>query len=329
MKKLTVSLIALVLSSVFLVLSGCEMSLNLEETTTAPASTTTTEPNTAVIEVTDAQGEVVATQTVTASPEAEQVVKDFFTPVTQPATQKGEAAKPNAGISADRLQQAVNSQQTPSTTIGQQNSNTTNSGTTKPGVLFTEVVQQDDEAVLRSSQYMITCRIVSEGEVSVFRIARKNKKSAIFFNQNDEKLGLIINGDYVYYMSIDQRVYMEIPKSMLEEHAEKEDLDLDVIYEDPMSFERVPVGVSTEVIDGVEYTVKEYEGGNKDYFVGKTIIMTTSTDGSVMYYDSVSAVAPESVFLPPAGFAKEEFNAENVSEFVDEVEGVTEHNHEE
>lgn len=328
MKKLTVSMIALVLSSVFLVLSGCEMTLNLEETTTTPMSTTT-EPNTAVIEVTDAKGEVVATQTVTASPEAEQVVKDFFTPVTQPASQKGETPKPNTGVSSDRLQQAVNSQQAPSTTRGQENNNTTNGSTTKPGVLFTEVVQQDDEAVLRSSQYMITCRIVADGEVSVFRIARKNKKSAIFFNQNDEKLGVIVNGDCLYYMSIDQKVYMEIPKSMLEQHAEEEDVDLDIIYEDPMSFERVPVGVSTEVIDGVEYTVKEYEGGNKDYFVGKTIIMTTSADGSVMYYDSVSAVAPESVFLPPAGFRKEEFNAENVSEFAEEVEGVTEHSHEE
>ncbi len=338
MKKITISMIALVLSSIFLVLSGCEMSFELEPTT-VPASTTT-EPNTAVIEVTDENGVVLETQTVTASPEAEQFVKDFFTPVTQPAAQSGDkgAAKPNTGVSNDRLQQAIQQQQATTkpdsqgadkTTkpAGNSNNKPTN-GANKPGNSFADILQQDDSAVLKSSQYLVSCRVVSaEGDVSTFRIARKNNKSAIFFNQNDEQLGVILNSDMIYYMSIDQKVYIEIPKSMLEEQAQKENIDLDMVYQDPMNIERVLKSTGTETVDGVEYTVKEYECGNKDYFVGKTLIMTTGTDGSVLYYDSLSPVAPESVFFPPAGFTKEDLNAENVSEFVEEIP--SEHEHEE
>ena len=350
MKKLTISMIAIVLSAVFLVLSGCEMSFDLEETT-APVPTVT-EPDTAVIAVTDESGVVLETQTVTASPEAEQLVNDFFTPVTQPV-QNGEntaEAKPNTGVSNDRLQQALQSQE--ETTTAQQgtaDATTTkpaqggNASTTKPagnGGNFSDKVTKpnsssnagskpdkpsinilpDDDANLRSSQYLVTCRVVeANGQVSNFRIARKNQKSAIFFNQNAEQLGVIISGDIVYYMSIDQKVYIEIPKSMLEEQAQKEDLDLGVIYQDPMQVERTLIGTSKETIDGVEYTVKEYASGNKDYFVGRTIIMTTANDGSTLYYDSLSPVAPEAVFTPPAGYTKQELNAENVSEFVEEL----------
>lgn len=337
MKKLTVSMIALVLSAIFLVLSGCEMSFELEPTT-VPASTTT-EPNTAVIEVTDENGVVLETQTVTASPEAEQFVKDFFAPVTQPAAQAGDKgeAKPNTGVSNDRLQQAIQQQQATTKPESQGSDKTTKpagnsngkpaSGSAdKPGNSFADTLQQDDSAVLKSSQYLVSCRVVSaEGEVSTFRIARKNQKSAIFFNQNDEQLGVILNNDVIYYMSIDQKVYVEIPKSLLQEQAEKEDIDLDMVYQDPMNIERVLKGTGTETVDGVEYTYKEYEGGNKDYFVGKTLIMTTSTDGSVMYYDSLSPVAPESVFLPPEGFTKEDLNAETVSDIAGEI--TTEHDH--
>ena len=339
MKKLTISMIAIVLSAVFLVLSGCEMSFDLEETT-APVPTVT-EPDTAVIAVTDESGVVLETQTVTASPEAEQLVNDFFTPVTQPV-QNGEntaEAKPNTGVSNDRLQQALQSQE--ETTTAQQG--TADATTTKPAVNggnFSDKVTKpnsssnagskpdkpsinilpDDDAILRSSQYLVTCRVVdANGQVSNFRIARKNQKSAIFFNQNAEQLGVIISGDIVYYMSIDQKVYIEIPKSMLEEQAQKEDLDLGVIYQDPMQVERTLIGTSKETIDGVEYTVKEYASGNKDYFVGRTIIMTTANDGSTLYYDSLSPVAPEAVFTPPAGYTKQELNAENVSEFVEEL----------
>ena len=339
MKKLTISMIAIVLSAVFLVLSGCEMSFDLEETT-APVPTVT-EPDTAVIAVTDESGVVLETQTVTASPEAEQLVNDFFTPVTQPV-QNGEntaEAKPNTGVSNDRLQQALQSQE--ETTTAQQG--TADATTTKPagnGGNFSDKVTKpnsssnagskpdkpsinilpDDDAILRSSQYLVTCRVVdANGQVSNFRIARKNQKSAIFFNQNAEQLGVIISGDIVYYMSIDQKVYIEIPKSMLEEQAQKEDLDLGVIYQDPMQVERTLIGTSKETIDGVEYTVKEYASGNKDYFVGRTIIMTTANDGSTLYYDSLSPVAPEAVFTPPAGYTKQELNAENVSEFVEEL----------
>ncbi len=339
MKKLTVSMIALVLSAIFLVLSGCEMSFELEPTTVPVV--TTTEPNTAVVEVTDENGVVLETQTVTASPEAEQFVKDFFTPVTQPATQSGDKgnAKPDTGVSNDRLQQAIQQQQTTTgadsqnTTKPNGNSNNkpTNGATNNSGNSFAEVIQQDDSAVLKSSQYLVSMRsVTADGQVTTYKVARKNNRTALFYDQNGEHMGVILNNDVIYYMSIDQKMYLEIPRSMLEEQAKKEnmDVDFDMMYRDPMDVDRVVKGTGTETIDGVEYTFKEYENGIKDYFVGKTLIMTKGTDGSVIYYDSLSPVAPESVFFPPAGFTKEEFNAENVSEFVEELPSEHEHEHE-
>ncbi len=343
MKKLTVSMIALVLSSIFLVLSGCEMSFELEPTTVPVV--TTTEPNTAVIEVTDENGVVLETQTVTASPEAEQFVKDFFTPVTQSAAQSGDkgTAKPNTGVSNDRLQQAIQQQQATTkpdsqgsdkTTkpAGNSNDKPTSGATNKPGNSFADSLQQDDSAVLKSSQYLVSMRSVdADGQVTTYKVARKNNRTALFYEQNGEQMGVILNNDIIYYMSIDQKMYLEIPRSMLEEQAKKEDMDIDfdMMYRDPMDVERVVKSTGTETIDGVEYSYKEYENGIKDYFVGKTLIMSKGTDGSALYYDSLSPVAPESVFFPPAGFKKEEFNAENVSEFVEELPSEHQHEHEE
>lgn len=337
MKKLTVSMIALVLSAIFLVLSGCEMSFDLEPTTVPVV--TTTEPNTAVIEVTDENGVVLETQTVTASPEAEQFVKNFFTPVTQSAAQSGDkgTAKPNTSVSNDRLQQAIQQQQattkpdSQNTTKPSDNTKPTSGSTNKPGNSFADSLQQDDSAVLKSSQYLVSMRSVdADGQVTTYKVARKNNRTALFYEQNGEQMGVILNNDIIYYMSIDQKMYLEIPRSMLEEQAKKEDMDIDfdMMYRDPMDVERVVKSTGTETIDGVEYSYKEYENGIKDYFVGKTLIMSKGTDGSVLYYDSLSPVAPESVFFPPAGFKKEEFNAENVSEFVEELPSEHQHEHE-
>ena len=60
--------------------------------------------------------------------------------------------------------------------------------------------------------------------------------------------------------------------------------------------------------------------GNKDYFIGKTIIKTTATDNSVMYYDTVSAIAPESLFFPPADYTETEVNQENAAEIVSSID---------
>ena len=328
MKKLTISMIALVLSAIFLVLSGCDMSFDLEPTT-APA-VTTTEPNTAVIEVTDENGVVLETQTVTASPEAEQFVKDFFTPTTQPAAQAGDntASKPNTGVSNDRVQQAVQQQQATTNNGTQSSTKPNSSGGSNNSFVENVQVQQDDSAVLASSQYLVSLRAVSaDGQVTTYKIARKNNRTALFYEQNGEQMGVILNNDVIYYISINQKMYLEIPRSLLEDLAKEQgtEIDFDLIYQDPMNVERKLKGTGTETIDGVEYNYKEYENGTKDYFVGKTIIMTTGTDGSVMYYDSLSPVAPESVFLPPEGFTKEELSAESVSEVVDEMP--TEHDH--
>lgn len=86
---------------------------------------------------------------------------------------------------------------------------------------------------------------------------------------------------------------------------------------------------TTEKADGVDYTVVVYENGQKDYFIGKTIIKTVYSDGSILYYDSVSAVVPASLFSAPSGYKKTTLDEEGVSDFVDIMDISEPHSHNE
>ena len=80
------------------------------------------------------------------------------------------------------------------------------------------------------------------------------------------------------------------------------------------------VSESTVTEDGITYRVVEYDDGNKDYFIGKTIIKTTAEDNTVMYYDSVSPIAPASLFTPPADFTKTNVTDDKVSDMVEDLD---------
>ena len=77
---------------------------------------------------------------------------------------------------------------------------------------------------------------------------------------------------------------------------------------------------TTETENGIKYDVVEYDNGNKDYFIGKTIIKTTAEDNSVMYYDSVSPIAPSSLFTPPADYKKTTVTDDKVSDMVEDID---------
>ena len=57
-----------------------------------------------------------------------------------------------------------------------------------------------------------------------------------------------------------------------------------------------------------------------DNFIGKTIIKTTAEDNSVMYYDSVSPIAPMSLFTPPADYKKTTLTEDGASDIVGAIE---------
>lgn len=331
MKKLILSMVAIMLAASIFTLCGCETSVSLVEDTTLSGnmSETYVEP-TLVVEVTNEEGTIVSTATVTMSAQDKEEEKNFFAPIVQSTV--------SSTVSQDRVQQALQNQQkleNITTTIAG-NSNTApdinNNGgessaqspSSTPSSAPTPEQDipyvQDDEMILRSNQYMINVRLVdSQGVVQNYKIAKNGTRSSVSMVYNDVPLAIILGGETWYLLSVDEKIYVEIPKSQIEEGTDDEEF-LEMIKGDPFDFNKKVVSESSVTEDGITYRVVEYEDGNKDYFIGKTIIKTTAEDNSVMYYDSVSAIAPESLFTPPADYTKTNMADEKVSNMVGELE---------
>ncbi len=311
MKKLVVSMVAIVLVSSIITLCGCEATVNLDGKNNTTNVPTTYEEPTLVVEVTNEEGTVISTETVTMSAQDKEEEKNFYAPVTQSGV--------STGVSQDRVQQAIQNQQNankPDTENTAPDINGDTGNAPAPVVPFV----QDDAAVLRSNQYMINVRLVdSQGVAQNYKIAKNGKYSSVSMIYNDVPMGVIIGGDMWYLLSVSDKMYIEIPKEQIEESA-KDDEFGQLLMDDPFDFNNEIVSKTTVTEDGIKYNVVEYDNGNKDYFIGKTIIKTTAEDNSVMYYDSVSPIAPMSLFTPPADYKKTTVTEENASDIVGAIE---------
>ncbi len=324
MKKIVASMVAIVLVACIITLCGCETTISFEENTTLSGSLLTTyESPTLVVEVTDEEGSVISTETVTMSPQDKEEEKNFFVPPVQSTVSNT--------VSQDRLQQALQNQQalqTPATTKpGNQNTapDINDNPSQKPSQSTTNAPAdvpyiQDDAAVLRSNQYMMNVRLVdSQGVAQNYKIAKNGKKSSVSMVYNDIPLAVILDEEVWYLLSMNEKTYVEITKEQLQESATDEEF-AQMIAGDPFDFNREIVSKTTVKEDGITYDVVEYDNGNKDYFVGKTIIKTTAEDNSVMYYDNVSPIAPQTLFTPPADFKKAESGEATVASVDDDTE---------
>ncbi len=326
MKKITLSIIALTLASLVFVLSGCEMSLNLKG-----KNTEDTQSHTAIVEVTDEKGVVIATETVTISDEEIKKGETFFDKDKEDTTVK-------TGVSTDRLQQAVsNNKNNVTTTVSKGDttdkkpngsaSNNNSEKTTVSDDMEDLPYVQDDAAILKSSQYMITGRAVYDGVATPYKVARSGEKLAMFSELNGQQIGIIITEDIVYMLSVTEKTYIEITKEMLKENMTEEELSQ--FTGSALDLEKPVKQTMNQAEDGVVYNVVLYEDGSRDYFIGGTIMKTVSPDGSVLYYDSVSPVVPASVFAPPSGYKRTTLDEEGVSEFIGAVDVTDDpsHNH--
>lgn len=337
MKKLTLSMIAIVLASLVFVLSGCEMSLNLKGNNISD-----TQSHTVIVEVTDESGVVVATETVTISADEIKKGDTFFN-----KTSDNDSVE--TGISSDRLQQAISNNKNkndkgsnkdnkgnkgdntattaaPDKENGKKPSdNPQNNNQTNEDAFDDMPYIQDDAQVLRSTQFMLTGRVVYEGTVTPYKVARSGEKLAMFSEINGQQIGIIVNEDIVYMLSATEKTYIEITKEMLKENMSEEDLAN--LTGSALDLEKNIKKTMNQTEDGVAYNVVVYEDDSRDYFVGTTIIKTISSDGSVLYYDSVSPVVPASVFAPPSDYKRTTLDEEGVSEFVGAID-TTEHAHE-
>lgn len=328
MKKIVALTATIIVCSLLFTLSGCEFSVNLDKDSTTGEGGGTTVPETAVVEVTNEEGTVISTETVTLSDEGKEISNNFFDKKPDKNTQ--------TGISQDRVQQAIANQQASSDKKpGATSTNEKNNG--KPGTTSnnkkpdnTEATPdedipyvQDDLAVLKSSQYMIVVRVEgADGETSS-KIARNGKKTSFTTMFNGQSISVIIDEENVYLLSNDDKVYVKISKDLLLENATDEEMK-QVLQGNPTDFTREVSATYTEEVDTITYNVVEYSNGYKDYLIGKTIIKTVANDGSAMYYDSVSAVAPASLFAPPADYTETSMSSPEVSDFVGEIVETTE-----
>ncbi len=318
MKKIILTMVAIILAACVITLCGCETTIKLEEDTTLSGSVSQKyEDPTIIVAVTNEEGTVVSTETVTMSQQDKEEEKNFFKPIVQ--------SNVSTGVSADRVQQALQNQQvlqsqttnaeTENNAPDINNTTSSNGSSSTPNVPYV----QDDSAVLRSNQYMINVRLVdSAGVAQNYKIAKNGKTSSVSMVYNDVPMAVILGEETWYLLSVSDKTYIEIPKETIEASAEDEEFK-DMLMGDPFDFNREIVSKSTETEDGITYNVVEYDNGNKDYFIGKTLIKTTAEDDSVMYYDSISPIAPMSLFTPPADYKKTVVTEENASDIAGAV----------
>ena len=167
---------------------------------------------------------------------------------------------------------------------------------------------------------MINLRLVdSAGVAQNYKLAKNGKNTSVSMIYNGVPMAVILGDTTWYLVSPEDKSYIVIPKKAIEEVAEGDEF-AQLILGDPFSFNQTIISQKEIKEDGVTYNVVEYDTGNKDYYVGKTLIKTTSTDNSVVYYDSVSPIAPMSLFTPPADYVETVMNESNANEIIDTLE---------
>ncbi len=315
MKRIIITFVALVTMVAIFMLCGCEATISKKQQDTTKSPETTFEPATAIVKVTDVEGNVLATEAVTMSDKDKEQEKNFFNPVQQSGVSNQ--------ASSDRINQALQNQQSTSKPNGAPDIN---------GETTDDLPQiQDDYAVLHSSQYMINFRIVdANGVAQSCKLAKNGKYTSVSMVYNDVPLSIILGANAWYLLSPLDKTYIEIPKSLIEQNAGDDEFT-QMLMSDPFNFETSYTSKTQVTEEGITYDVYEYENGNKDYFIGKTIIKRTASDNSVMYYDSVSPIAPMSLFTPPSDYIKQVVTEDNASDIIESIDPEalsTTHNHE-
>lgn len=311
MNKTPIITIIAMLVVIVIAFSGCEfeISLNGEENNTQTSIesivvtdeegstqietvvhyiTTEPVPVVSIVEVTNEKGKVVETEKVTLSPEEVQDGKDFFNDKKEEKT---------TAISKEPAPDRV---------------------TTAPEKENVEV--QDDFAVLNSSQYLIEGRIVTKDGVTYpYKIARSGNRFTLRTTAEGEEVCIIMGSENVYWVSPAKKTYVKFPKELADQENADEFEALFTGEAYNLYANKKEVDSYTEKMYGVKYKVVEYDDGSLDYFNGKTLVQTVSSDGSTLYYDVISSLASEGLFVPPADYTEEVITSEKASELADSL----------
>lgn len=312
MNKTPIMTIIALLIVILVAFSGCEFSIGLNgsdntETSIESVVVTDEEGNThvetvvhnvttepvpvvTIVEVTNKKGKVVSTEKVTLSPEEVQQGKDFFN--------KSESETDKLGS----------------------NGPDSNRVTTAPAGDNTPV--QDDYAVLNSSRYLIEGRVVStDGKTYPYKLARDGNRFTFRTSYDDEELCVIMGSKYVYLLSPESKTYVKVSKDLVYENSENTEEFEDLLSGDAFNLyaNKKQVSTYTEKMYGVKYKVVEYDDGTRDYFNGKTLVQTVSSEGSILYYDVISPNVSEGLFVPPSDYTEEVISSEKASEIAENL----------
>ena len=311
MNKTPIITIIALLVVILIAFSGCEFEINLngEENNTQTSIesvvvtdeegstqietvvhyiTTEPVPVVTIVEVTNEKGKVVETEKVTLSPEEVQQGKDFF-------DGKDEEKETNKENGKDNIKETEASKEPASDRV-----------TTAPDKDNAEV--QDDLAVLKSSKYLIEGRAVGTDGVSYpYKMARDGNRFTFRTVYEGKEICLIMGGKYVYIVSPETKTYAKVSRDIVEEESNGTGEFDDLLSGDIFNLyaNKKEVDTYTEKVYGVKYRVVEYDDGNRDFFNGKTLVMTESPDGAILYYDVISTNVSEGLFVPPADYTEE------------------------
>lgn len=331
MNKTPIITIIALLTVILIAFTGCEfeISLNGEENNTQTSIesvvvtdeegstqietvvhyiTTEPVPVVTVIEVTNEKGKVVETEKVTLSPEEVQQGKDFFNgkdddKETNKETTKETNKKPNKETNKDTTKETskVTEKETEVSKVP-----APDRVTTAPDKENVKV--QDDLAILKSSRYLIEGRVVTADGVSYpYKMARDGSRFTFKSVYEGEEICIIVGSKYVYLVSPETKTYAKVSKELVEDEAtDSEDFD-DLLTGDAFNLyaNKNEIDTYTEKMYGVKYKVIEYDDGTRDFFNGKTLVMTEASDGSILYYDTISSNVSEGLFVPPADYSEE------------------------
>ena len=179
---------------------------------------------------------------------------------------------------------------------------------------------QNEKSIFQSRNYYVIGRIVKDGKSSTYKLAQSGNKYAIMTVYNGAQIGIIIDYINIYLVQLESKSYITIPKALL---SQTEDSNVQSLLDDDLlDSDKKIVENGTTKIDGKEVSYSKYDDKSISYYKGNTILMTKNSDGTVIYYDTVTNNAPSGFFAPPAGFTAKPLNAESVQEYSDLIGGV-------
>lgn len=179
---------------------------------------------------------------------------------------------------------------------------------------------QNEKSIFQSRNYYVIGRIVKDGKSSTYKLAQSGNKYAIMTVYNGAQIGIIIDYINIYLVQLESKSYITIPKALL---SQTEDSNVQSLLDDDLlDSDKKIVENGTTKIEGKEVSYSKYDDKSISYYKGNTILMTKNSDGTVIYYDTVTNNAPSGFFAPPAGFTAKPLNAESVQEFSDLIGGV-------